>query len=299
MELTIQELLQSIPDLEIREEEALCEYTGFRTGGKATVLFPLSLEALKTVLSLLKENKAPYFILGNGSNVLALDEGYSGFIVSLKKCCNDLAVEGDRIRCGAGVALNVLCRTALDHSLTGLEFAYGIPGTVGGAVYMNAGAYGGEIKDVLQEVCYLDEEFVFHEAPVLEACLEYRNSIFQRKDWVILSGTFKLTHGDEPSIKQRMDELIQKRKEKQPLEYPSCGSTFKRPVGGYAAELIERAGLKGKQIGGAQVSEKHAGFIINKEHASSQDILDLMEYVSDEVFHQFGVRLEREVEVLS
>ena len=293
------ELFNRLPNLIILEDEPLARYTGFRTGGPSTVLIPTEessfVEAYRTIIN----NHIPFFVLGNGSNVLALDEGFYGVVLVTKRALNHISVDETTITSGAGISLSELCRVALNHDLTGLEFAYGIPGTIGGAVYMNAGAYGSEICNVLNKVVYLDEDGNYREKTLSELDLSYRHSIFQaQKNWIILSASFSLEKGDHDTILGKMNELLNRRIEKQPLDYPSCGSTFKRPVGSYASKLIDECGLKGFSIGGAAVSEKHAGFVINKNKATTSDILELCHYVQHTVKDATGFDLELEIEFL-
>ncbi len=289
----------SISDLIILEGEPLSRYTGFRTGGLGTVLIPQNEDSFITTYKTILNNCIPYFVLGNGSNVIAYDEGYDGVVLLTKKAFNNIFIEEDHITAGAGLSLSEVCRAALNHSLSGLEFSYGIPGTVGGAVYMNAGAYGSEICNVLSKVSYLDEYGHVNEKDVSELELGYRHSIFQKnKNWIVISATFSLQDGEYCQIFDKMNELLNRRIDKQPLDYPSCGSTFKRPVGSYASKLIDECGLKGFSIGGAAVSDKHAGFIINKNNATTKDILDLCSYVQNTVKDNTGFDLELEIEFL-
>lgn len=245
-----------------------------------------------------REDKLPYFILGRGSNLLVSSRGYRGCVIALCGEKSDISVSGDRITAYAGNALSSVCAAALDSSLTGMEFAYGIPGSVGGALFMNAGAYGGEMKDVTESCRYIDNNGDIREMSAEDMRLSYRSSVFQESGYVITSVTFKLVQGDKSAIKSRMDELMSRRREKQPLEYPSCGSTFKRPQGFFAAALIEECGLKGFTIGGAQVSEKHSGFVINRGNASFEDVMAVVDAVKREVMRQKGVMLECEMLIL-
>ncbi|MBR3355183.1 MAG: UDP-N-acetylmuramate dehydrogenase [Oscillospiraceae bacterium] len=289
----------SLSDLTILEQEPLSRYTGFRTGGLGTVLIPQNEASFVNTYKTIIGNSIPYYVLGNGSNVIALDEGYDGVVLITKKALNKVCVEDNRITAGAGLSLSEVCKTALTHCLSGLEFAYGIPGSVGGAVYMNAGAYGSEICNVLSKVTYLDENGDYKEKDVTELELAYRHSVFHdNKNWIVLSATFLLQDGEYSQIFAKMNELLNRRIEKQPLDYPSCGSTFKRPVGSYASKLIDECGLKGFSLGGAAVSDKHAGFVINKNNATSKDILDLCRYVQKTVKDNTGFDLELEVEFL-
>ena len=292
-------LFDLIPDLSVLENEPLSRYTGFRTGGCSTVLIPYTPDAFIEAYKIILKNDVPFYVLGNGSNVLALDQGFDGVVLSTKKCFSCFSVEDSCIKAGAGMSLSEICKVALNHDLTGLEFAYGIPGSVGGAVYMNAGAYGSDISNVIKEASYIDESgnIVSIDASNLE--LSYRNSIFHKnKKWIIVSAVFALSPGDHQAISEKMNELLSRRIEKQPLDYPSCGSTFKRPEGSYASKLIDECGLKGFSVGGAAVSEKHAGFVINKGGATSEDILNLCDLVSKIVEEKTGFKLEMEIELL-
>lgn len=277
--------------------EPLREYITFKVGGPCRLIcFPDSEEMLIGITNKLALLSIKYFILGKGSNLLCEDDGYDGVIVSTVKL-DYIRLEGKDIVCGAGASLMKACRFALDNGLTGLEFAFGIPGSVGGAVYMNAGAYGGEIKDVIKSCTFIENgNLVTYNREQLD--LSYRHSYFSNKNNVILSAVFTLENGDKSEIKSSMDDILGRRKDKQPLEYPSAGSTFKRPEGYFAGALIQECGLKGKAIGGAQVSEKHAGFVINTGNATCNDIKNLITLCQDTVFDKTGVRLETEVKFI-
>lgn len=282
-------------------DEPLSNHCAFRIGGASEILaVPKTEKVLSEILKYAKERSIPLHILGNGSNVLIADEGLSGITVKLMGGLCDLLYLGDGIIVsGAGVSLTRLCNFAKEHSLTGLEFAYGIPGSVGGAVYMNAGAYGGEIKDVLYSVRSMNKEGgditeVFRK----DLDISYRNTSFMKNDRIITSAFFKLEEGDVTEITAKMEELMGKRKNSQPLEFPSAGSTFKRPAIGYAAALIDQSGLKGTAVGGAEVSTKHAGFVINKGGATFKDVTALMEIIKTTVYEKHGIMLEPEVELL-
>lgn len=288
-----------IDETRIYKEEPMKKHTTFRVGGNADYfIVPKTIEEVKNVVALCKETDMPYYILGNGSNLLVSDKGYRGVIIQIYKEMNEIRIEGDQIKVQAGALLSKIGSAALEAGLTGFEFASGIPGTIGGAVVMNAGAYGGEMKDVLEEVTALTPE---GEAIVLrkeELELGYRTSIIAKKDYIVLEAKLKLEKGEKDAIKGRMDELKLQRTTKQPLEYPSAGSTFKRPEGYFAGKLIQDAGLRGFQVGGAQVSEKHCGFVINKDHATAADVWELMCQVRAIVKEKFGVELEPEVKRL-
>lgn len=278
--------------------EPMKAHTTFRTGGSADYFVTVfSEETLKETIELLKNEGISYYIIGNGSNLLFEDSGYRGVIVRLGRC-DGITVEGETITAKAGELLSKVANSALHHGLTGMEFAAGIPGTVGGAVVMNAGAYGGEIKDVIVCARALDEQGNLITLNREELDLSYRHSIASETSLVITEAVFRLKSGEQRKIKALMEDLALQRKEKQPLEYPSAGSTFKRPEGYFAGKLIQDAGLRGASIGGAQVSEKHSGFVINKGNATTNDILQLVKYVQDEVYKSSGVKLEMEVKVV-
>ena len=285
----------------ILTDEPLMNHCSFRIGGEAEVLaIPKNEKVLSEILKYADERSITVHILGNGSNVLISDEGLGGITVKLMNGLTDLIYLGDGIIVsGAGVSLSRLCNFAKEKSLTGLEFAYGIPGTVGGAVYMNAGAYGGEIKDVLYSVRSMNMKGSdITEIPAKELEISYRDTPFMKNSRIITSAFFKLSEGNAEEIQGRMEELMGKRKNSQPLEYPSAGSTFKRPANAYAAALIDQSGLKGTSVGGAMVSEKHAGFVINYGEATCDDVLKLMEIIKNTVFEKHGIMLEPEVEIL-
>ena len=285
---------------EIKKDVPMKLYSSFKTGGNASLMLsPKDEKSLFEAVKKCKENNIRPFILGNGSNILVSDGGIDNVVIHIGKGFDEISLIDDTtIRCYAGCSLMRLCRFALEKSLSGLEFAYGIPGSVGGAIYMNAGAYGGEMKDVVVSCDYITFDGDKGTYTKDEMQLSYRNSIFNNSDKIIVSVILKLEKGSKTEIENKMNELMGKRKSKQPLEYPSAGSTFKRPEGHFAGQLIEECGLRGKTIGGAQVSEKHCGFIINKNNASSDDIKDLIEFVRDEVLEQKGVYLETEVKFI-
>lgn len=292
-------LIDIMDEKRIYTKEPMKNHTTFRVGGEADYfVIPKTIEEVKHIVNLCREMDMPYYILGNGSNLLVGDKGYRGVVIQIYKEMNEITVEEHRIKVQAGALLSRVGSVALGESLTGFEFAAGIPGTMGGAVVMNAGAYGGEMKDVLEEVTALtpEGEVVVLKKDELE--LGYRTSVIAKRDYVVLEATIALQSGDRESIKAKMDELRLKRTTKQPLEYPSAGSTFKRPEGYYAGKLIQDAGLRGFQVGGAQVSEKHCGFVINKDNATAADIDELMRRVSAIVKEKFGVELEPEVKRL-
>ena len=280
-------------------DEPMSRHTTFRTGGPADIYIePASAEELKQVLAICKEEQLPYSILGNGSNLLVGDLGYRGVLVSFGKPFGQVTVEENFVRAGAGALLSYVARQALSASLTGFEFAAGIPGTIGGAMVMNAGAYGGEMKDVTEEVTVLTEEGEVKTLKREELKMGYRTSIIAEKGYLVLEAVLQLTDGDLKEIRAVMEDLKKKRISKQPLEYPSAGSTFKRPKGYFAGKLIMDAGLRGFQVGGAQVSEKHCGFVINTGDATAEDVTELIRQVAERVKAQSGVTLEPEVKLL-
>ena len=295
----IEALRQIDSDLEMNINEKMSRHTTFRTGGPASLFIrPDSLEQLKKVVALLKRAEVPYFILGNGSNLLVSDKGYDGAIISTDKF-TDIRLEDEKtIYAEAGVKNSAIAAFARDNSLTGFEFAAGIPGSLGGAVIMNAGAYGGEMKLIVKEVRALSPQGEIIRLDNEALRFDYRTSALKGKDFIVISALLELEKGDKDEISARMNELALKRKEKQPLEYPSAGSTFKRPEGYFAGKLIEDSGLRGYTVGGAMVSDKHCGFVINKGEATSKDIYTLILNVQNTVYEKFGVRLEPEVILL-
>ncbi|MEI3140070.1 MAG: UDP-N-acetylmuramate dehydrogenase [Lachnospiraceae bacterium] len=284
---------------QILEEEPMKKHTTFRIGGPAEYLIlPQTTEEIADVIKLCRQEEIPWYIVGNGSNLLVADEGVRGVVIQLLRNFNQIQVEDCQIRMQAGAQNAAVAKRALDASLTGFEFAAGIPGTIGGAVVMNAGAYGGEMKDILKEVTVLDPNGMIRMIPAEELELGYRTSIIARKGYVVLEAVIVLKTGDPKEIKAAMDELKEKRVTKQPLEYPSAGSTFKRPEGYFAGKLIMDAGLRGFSVGGAQISEKHCGFVINKGNATAKDVTELMDETKKIVMEKFGVALEPEVKRL-
>ena len=286
-------------EIPFKENELLAAHCTFKIGGPAQVFVQPGTETqLCRAIALCKAQNVRYYVLGNGSNILFADEGYAGAVLDASALHSSVEVTGTTVCAGAGVRLSALCKTALEHSLTGLEFAYGIPGTVGGAVYMNAGAYGGEMKDVLATVRYLTAEGEIVEASAETLDFGYRHSAFETNGGCILSAVLHLQQGDPADMRARMEELMQKRLEKQPLDKPSAGSTFKRPVGAFAAALIDQCGLRGYRHGGAAVSEKHCGFVVNLGGATCADVLALCEEVRAIVKEKTGYDLEKEIRVV-
>ena len=283
---------------EVKINALMKEHINFEVGGPADILLiPSKVEQIIESIKICKENNIPYFVMGNGSNLLVKDGGIRGVVIKLTGLTN-LEVKDEEIKSDCGVMLKELSDKALENSLTGLEFACGIPGSVGGAVFMNAGAYNGEIKNVIKEaeVITSSGEIITLSKDELE--LGYRTSKVMKDNSIVINATFKLEKGNKEEIKETIDDLTQKREEKQPLEYPSAGSTFKRPEGYFAGKLIQDSGLKGYSIGGAAVSSKHSGFVINKGNATAKDILDLIAYIQEKVKKQFGVELHTEVRII-
>lgn len=293
------QLHQSCPMLEVRRGEPLSQHTSFRVGGPAALMaLPKNrAEAVAAVESAAELGIVPV-CLGNGSNLLVSDDGYDGFFIKTAGGLNGISAQGTVLKADSGVPLSRLAIAALETGLTGLEFAHGIPGTLGGAVTMNAGAYGGEMAQVLSSVAFVNEAGRVETLAAAECGFAYRRSVFSDGKWLILGAELALAPGDPAAIRARMEELWAKRRTKQPLDLPSAGSTFKRPDGYFAAALIEQCGCKGLRVGGAQVSEKHAGFVVNTGGATCRDILTLIEEVRARVLEQSGVNLEMEVKTL-
>ena len=282
-------------NIKYKINEPMKEHTSFKIGGPADYfIIPDSREDLIKVLKAIKEFEIPLFILGKGSNLLVSDKGISGAVISLAEM-NNITVKGEEIICESGVSLATVCQKAKENSLEGLEFAFGIPGSIGGALYMNAGAYGGEMSQVVSSAEYVTASGDFGEIKASDMKLGYRTSIFKAQDKIIVSVTLKLKKGNLNEIQEKMDDYLSRRKDKQPLNFPSAGSTFKRPTGYFAGALIEKNNLKGYSFGGAMVSEKHAGFIINYNNASCEDVRSLMRYVLETVYNADNVLLEPEV----
>ena len=280
-------------------EEPMKRHTTFRIGGPAEVFcMPESLTEVRKVLNICKEENLPYFILGNGSNLLVSDKGYRGVVIQLDRNYGEIRVEDTEIYASAGALLSTIAVAARRESLTGFEFAGGIPGTLGGAVVMNAGAYGGEMKAVLQKVTVMDQDGEVFEIPAEKLEMGYRTSIIKKAGYIVLGAVISLEKGDIEEIKALTKKLSEQRTSKQPLEYPSAGSTFKRPEGYFAGKLIMDSGLRGYRVGGAQVSEKHCGFVINTGDATAEDVCSLMKHVTETVYEKFGVTLEPEVKFL-
>lgn len=283
----------------VKTNELMSSHTTFRIGGPADYFAePETEQALAGVIRLCKKEQVPYMIVGNGSNLLVGDQGYRGVVISLGKSWSEIRTEGTRLYAGAGAMLSAAARRALGESLTGLEFAAGIPGTVGGAVFMNAGAYGSDMSEVLTAVKVLAADGTVKTIPAGELELGYRTSCVEKRGYIVLQAEMQLKAGEYDAIRLRMEELAQQRRSKQPLEFPSAGSTFKRPEGYFAGKLIQDAGLRGYQVGGAQISEKHCGFVINRGQATADDVMQLCRDVQEKVKEEFGVTLEMEVRMI-
>ena len=285
-------------DSEIKIDENMSNHIHFKVGGPVDILLiPSKVSQVVETLKICKNENIPYFIIGNGSNLLVKDGGIRGVVIKLSNLLS-IEVNGNIIKASSGTLLEDVSKKAVENSLTGFEFACGIPGSVGGAVFMNAGAYDGEIKNVIKEAEVLDRDGNIKVLSKEELELGYRTSKVMKDNLVVISATFELTKGDKEKIRERVNELTEKRESKQPLEYPSAGSTFKRPEGYFAGKLIQDAGLKGASLGGAAVSEKHSGFVINKDGATAEDVLNLIAHVQNEVKKQFGVELHTEVRII-
>ena len=282
-------------DISYKTNEPMSQHTSFKIGGGAEYFVePSSVDELSKILKTTEENGVPTTVIGNGSNLLVSDLGIEGVVVSTLKMKGIRLLDETHIFAEAGASLTAVCLFAKNNSLGGLEFAYGIPGSVGGALYMNAGAYGGELSDVVESAQSLSHGEIV-ERSIEELSLSYRHSVYTDNNEVIVGVTFKLQKGDARQIEEKMNTLMQKRKTSQPLDYPSGGSTFKRPEGYYAAALIDKCGLKGLSVGGAEVSKKHAGFVINRENATCDDVLTLVEKIKEIVFSKKGVKLQTEI----
>lgn len=280
-------------------EEPMKKHTTFRLGGPADFfLCPSDVNQIPEIIHICREEGIPWFVLGNGSNLLVSDQGYRGVVIQIYKNMNQITVEGTRIYAQAGALLSAVSKKAMEAGLTGMEFASGIPGTLGGAAVMNAGAYGGEMKDILVSVTVLTDEGEQKVLKVEDLNLGYRTSVIKEKGYIVLDVVLQLQVGDRDAIRNRMEELKVQRVTKQPLEYPSAGSTFKRPEGYFAGKLIEDAGLRGYRVGGAQVSEKHCGFVINTGDATTSDVVQLIHDVQNIIWNKFKIKLEPEVKFL-
>ncbi|MDK2937791.1 MAG: UDP-N-acetylmuramate dehydrogenase [Eubacteriaceae bacterium] len=298
MEKIISDLQAVLEPSQLKVKEPMKDHTSFKVGGPADLLLiPESRDQLLAVLKILKGINHPVFIIGNGSNLLVKDKGFRGIMIKttgLKK----VEVVGETLIAEPGISLKELADVALSAGLTGLEFASGIPGSLGGAATMNAGAYDGEMKHCIKSLEVLTEDGSIKSIPLEDCQFGYRQSVLQKNKWVLLAVTIGLSHGNQSAIRDKMEDLNSRRSDKQPLEYPSAGSTFRRPEGYYAGQLVQDAGFKGYRLGGAQVSEKHSGFVINKDNATAADILNLIAAIQNGVKEQFGVELKTEVIVI-
>jgi UDP-N-acetylmuramate dehydrogenase len=283
----------------IKKYEPMNEHTSFRIGGPADLLvLPKDYEEIKAVVNACKEEDVPFIVIGNGTNLLVTDKGVRGVVIKLSQNFNDISVIEKTLRCKSGVSLSTAVRVALENSLSGLEFANGIPGSIGGAAVMNAGAYGGQMSDIVKKVKVLGKDGCIYEISHDDLEYSYRHSILQKGDVILLEVEMELKPGNSTEIKKKMDKCLGLRKEKQPLTLPSAGSTFKRPSGNYAGYLIEKAGLKGFRVGDAMVSNLHAGFIVNIGNATSADAIQLIDHIQKTVKQQFNIELEPEIKIL-
>lgn len=284
---------------DVKFSEEMKNHTTFKIGGAADIFVNASgADEIRNVLNWCRETDTPCMVMGNGSNMLVGDQGIRGVVIRVGNKMADCRIDGETVYAEAGILMSALAKKILDAKLTGFEFASGIPGTLGGGIYMNAGAYGGELKDIIEEVTYIDKDNNIRTAPNSELDFGYRHSMFETGEYVILSCKMKLEKGNYEEIKAQMADYTKRRNDKQPVSMPSAGSTFKRPEGYFAGKLIQDAGLMGYSVGGAQVSEKHAGFVVNTGGATARDVLDLIEHIQKTVLEKFGVRLEAEVRLI-
>ena len=299
--MNIKEIQNIIPQENFYINEPMSKYTSFKIGGPAECFVKIkTVEQLKSILKYTNENDVKLTIIGNGSNILVSDDGIKGIVVKIEIDNLEIKIQDKKalITVGSGVKLGLLAQKCLKQEITGFEFASGIPGTIGGAIRMNAGAHGSEMKDIVKTVTYVDRNGEIHKIKNNQAEFEYRKSLFSHNDYIIVETEIELEKGNTNEIKEKMTEYANFRKEKQPIEYPNAGSTFKRGTDFITAKLIDECGLKGYQIGGAQISEKHAGFIINKDNATAKDVIKLMEYTKEHVYEKFGKTIEAEIEIL-
>ena len=301
--MNIKEILEksNITKENIKYNVPMKEYTSFKIGGPAECLIKIETKKeLQEMLKIANTNKIPLTIIGNGSNLLVRDEGIKGIVLKIEIKKLEITEEHGQIKVivGSGEKLGLLAQKLLKEEIEGFEFASGIPGTIGGAIRMNAGAHGSEMKDIVKNVTYMDRNGEIYKIENEQAKFEYRNSIFAKENHIILETEIQLQKGKKQEIQEKMNEYANYRKEKQPIEYPSAGSTFKRGADFITAKLIDECGLKGYKIGGAQISEKHAGFIINKENATAEDVIKLMEYTKEQVYNKFGKNIEAEIEII-
>ena len=293
-----EDITKNFPKALVLTEEPMKGHTTFRIGGPADIYIEPDYASIIPLVQYLKEQDVPFMVIGNGSNLLVSDEGIDGVVISLGKNSDGITISGDTMVVEAGAMLSAVDNAAADAGLTGLEFASGIPGSIGGAVYMNAGAYGGEIKDVIESVLVLTENLEKKVMTAEDLHMSYRHSSLMEEGGYVLSAVLKLSKGDKEEIKAEIADIREQRIAKQPLNFPSAGSTFKRPEGYFAGKLIDDAGLRGYSVGGAQVSEKHCGFVVNKGDAKAADVLKLMKDVDSKVFEMFGVHLSPEVRII-
>ena len=285
------------PDL--LENESMAKHTTFHVGGNADMYVSVkSVEELSSLIKLARETDTPFLVIGNGSNILVKDKGIRGLVIEIGSGMSDFELKGNKIYAQAGVLISKLASLALNHSLSGMEEISGIPGTLGGGIYMNAGAYGGELKNIIKTVTYIDEYGEEKTVTADECEFGYRKSIFTNGGKYIVSAVIELSEGDRTEISEKMADYAKRRREKQPLSLPSAGSTFKRPEGYFAGALIQESGLKGYKSGGAMISDLHAGFVVNYDNATSQDILDVIKHTQETVLDKFGVMLETEVKII-
>ena len=299
--MNVNEIQKFIPKENIYINEPMNKHTSFKIGGSAECFIKIkTIEQLRNILEYAKKDNIQLTIIGNGSNLLVSDDGIKGIVLKIEIEKIDEHIQDDEIliTVGSGIKLGALAQKCLKEEIAGFEFASGIPGTIGGAIRMNAGAHGSEMKDIVKTVTYMTRDGEVHTITNEQAKFEYRKSLFAEKDYIILEVEMQLKKGNAEEIKEKMTEYATYRKEKQPIEYPSAGSTFKRGTDFVTAKLIDECGLKGYQIGGAQISEKHAGFIINKNNATAQDVIKLMEYTKEQVYKKFGKKIEQEIEII-
>lgn len=294
-----QRLIDRIPSERVLVNESMKKHTSFRIGGPADIMvLPTDPQEIRYVIQLCKELSIPFYVMGNGSNLLVRDKGIRGLVMKIASNFSDIKIEGTKVTAQAGVLLSVLSKKTVQHSLKGLEFASGIPGTLGGAVAMNAGAYGGEMKDVVTSVWAMDYSGNDRHLDYDDLKFGYRTSAIQQDKLIVIEVDMQLEEGDKQESMELIAELTRRRREKQPLSYPSAGSTFKRPVGYYAGKLIQDAGLKGLRVGDAQVSDLHAGFIINLGNATAKDVLELIHIVKEKVKSEFNVDMQPEIKII-
>ena len=297
--MILEEIQKIVSKDKIFTNEPMSKHTSFKIGGPAEIFVKINnVEELKLIIKISKQAEVPITVVGNGSNLLVSDDGIRGIVLKIEFDKIEIEEESGKLKVGSGVKLAFLAQKCLKEKLEGFEFASGIPGTIGGAIRMNAGAHGSEMKDIVKKITCMTRDGKIQVISNEEAKFEYRNSIFSQNDYIILEAEIQLRKGNPEEIRSKMDEYATYRKEKQPIEYPSAGSTFKRGNDFITAKLIYECGLKGYQIGGAQVSEKHAGFIINKENATAEDVKQLMKYVEEQVYNKFGKKIEPEIEII-